>query len=50
MSKRVGVLCFSPTNTTKKICSAVALGMGEKNPKIIDITRPDIRKKITSKI
>jgi hypothetical protein len=48
MSKRVGALYFSPTNTTKIICNAIALGMGEKNPKIIDMTRPDIRKNITS--
>ena len=49
MSKRIGVFCFSPTNTTKKICNAVALGMGAKNPKIMDMTRPDFRKEITSK-
>ncbi|KAF5415204.1 MAG: hypothetical protein C5S48_06365 [Candidatus Methanogaster sp.] len=30
MTKRIGILYFSPTNTTKKICRAVALGMGAK--------------------
>ncbi|MGB5894024.1 MAG: 4Fe-4S binding protein [Ignavibacteriaceae bacterium] len=49
MSKRIGVLYFSPTNTTKRISIAVASGMGVENPKIIDITRPDIREKIASK-
>ena len=49
MIKRIGVLFFSPTNTTKKICNAVAMGMGVKNPEIIDMTRPDIRKRIISK-
>ena len=49
MSKSIGILYFSPTNTTKKISISVALGMGVKNPEIIDMTRPDIREKITSK-
>ncbi|MGB7053790.1 MAG: 4Fe-4S dicluster domain-containing protein [bacterium] len=47
MTKRIGVLCFSPTNTTKIICNAVALGMGEKNPQTSNITLPNIRAKIT---
>jgi len=49
MSKSIGILYFSPTNTTKRICITVAAGMGVENPKIIDITRPDIREKIASK-
>lgn len=48
MSKSIGILFFSPTNTTKRISISVALGMGAKNPEIIDMTRPDIREKITS--
>ena len=46
MTKRIGVLYFSPTNTTKKICMAVALGMGAKNPQILDMTLPYSRVKI----
>ncbi len=48
MTKRIGVLYFSPTNTTKIICNAVALGMGEKYPQTINITLPDIRAKIAT--
>lgn len=48
MSEGVGILCFSPTGTSGKICDAVASGMGDKNPKILDMTRPDVREKITS--
>ena len=46
MTKRIGVLYFSPTNTTKKICMAVALGMEAKNPQILDMTLPYSRVKI----
>lgn len=46
ITKRIGILCFSPTNTTKKICNVVALGMGEKDPQIFNMTQPDIRTKI----
>ena len=28
--KGLGILFFSPTNTTKKICNAIAMGMGAK--------------------
>lgn len=49
MSKSIGILLFSPTNTTKKISSAVSAGMGVSDPEIIDITRPDVRRKIISK-
>jgi ferredoxin len=48
MSKSIGILIFSPTNTTKEICIAVSEGMGVKNPEIIDMTRPGIREKIAS--
>ena len=46
MTKRIGILYFSPTNTTKNICDAVALGMEAKKPLIFNITLPDIRAKI----
>jgi ferredoxin len=46
MTKRIGLLYFSPTNTTKNICDAVALGMEAKKPLIFNITLPDIRAKI----
>jgi len=49
MNKAIGILYFSPTNTTKRICITVASGMGVENPKIIDITRPDIREKVATK-
>ena len=47
-AKRIGILYFSPTNTTKKICNAIALGMGAKDPKDLNITIPDFRAKLTS--
>ncbi|MBU1247666.1 MAG: 4Fe-4S binding protein, partial [Proteobacteria bacterium] len=48
MTKRIGILYFSPTNTTKQICSAVALGMGmrAKDSLMLDITLPEIRASI----
>jgi len=46
MTKRIGILNFSPTNTTKKICRAVALGMGAKDPQTLDMTFPDTRAEI----
>ena len=46
MAKRIGILYFSPTNTTKKICGAVALGLGTSHPQTLDITFPDTRAKI----
>ena len=48
MGKRIGVLYFSPTGTTKKTCHAVALGMGEKDPQVLDLTLPDVRARITA--
>jgi Pyruvate/2-oxoacid:ferredoxin oxidoreductase delta subunit/protein involved in ribonucleotide reduction len=48
ITKRIGVLYFSPTHTTKKICKAIAFGMGVKDPVIFDITIPDFRAKLTS--
>jgi len=49
MQKSIGILYFSPTKTTKRICLSVAKGTGENNPEIIDMTRPEIREKIRSK-
>ena len=46
---RIGILFFSPTDTTKKICKAVALGMGVDEPKMLDMTLPDIRTAIITK-
>jgi ferredoxin len=43
INSRIGVLCFSPTSTTKKICKAIASGMGADNPVILDMTHPDAR-------
>lgn len=48
ISKRIGILYFSPTNTTKKICQAIASGMGEKDPEDLNITFPDFREKLIS--
>lgn len=48
LTKRIGVLYFSPTHTTKKICKAIALGMGVKDPVDLNITNPDFRAKLTS--
>ena len=48
MTKRIGILYFSPTNTTKKICNAIALGMGENAPVKLNITKPDFRERLIS--
>ena len=32
-------MCFSPTNTTRKICDAVALGMGSEDPIVLHIIK-----------
>jgi len=44
----VGIMCFSPTNTTRKICNAIALGMGSEDPIVLDMTLPDTRANIIS--
>ncbi len=46
MTNRIGILFFSPTSTTKKICNAIASGMGSDNPLILDMTHPDTRAEI----
>jgi Pyruvate/2-oxoacid:ferredoxin oxidoreductase delta subunit len=43
MIKNIGIMCFSPTNTTRAICNAVASGMGSEKPVLFDMTRPDSR-------
>lgn len=48
ITKRIGVLYFSPTNTTKRICKAIASGMGAKDPVDLNITFPDFRTKLAS--
>ena len=48
MKKRIGVVYFSPTNTTKKICKAIALGMKAEAPVDLNITKPDFRAKLIS--
>ena len=50
MTKRIGIIYFSPTNTTKNICAAVALGMGAKDLQVIDMTLPKTRIEITANI
>lgn len=47
--KRIGILYFSPTNTTKKVCNAIASGMGEKNPVDLNITTPDFREELITR-
>ena len=46
INNRIGVLFFSPTGTTKKICNALASGMGADDPLILDITHPGTRSEI----
>jgi len=46
--KQIGILYFSPTNTTKKICNAIAFGMGSKNPFEFNLTNPDFRTELIS--
>jgi len=48
ISKQTGILYFSPTNTTKKICQAIAMGMGANDPVDLNITSPDFREKLIS--
>lgn len=43
MFNRIGILYFSPTNTTLKICNAIASGIGYKNINHINLTSPHIR-------
>ncbi len=46
MTNRIGILFFSPTGTTEKICKTIASGMGSVDPVILDMTHPDTRAEI----
>jgi len=46
MTKRIGILHFSPTSTTKKVCTAIAMGMGTKDFQVFDMALPKIRASI----
>ena len=39
----VGVLCFSPTGTTRAVCAEVARGLGGSEPTWLDLTLPSGR-------
>lgn len=45
-TKSIGVMYFSPTKTTAKICKAIASGMGSNEPVDFNITKPDFREKL----
>ncbi len=47
-TKRIGILYFSPTNTTQKICQAIASGMGENEPVDLNLTKPEFRAELIS--
>jgi ferredoxin len=47
-AKSIGILCYSPTNTTRRVCTAVAFGMGSQNPKVLDMTLPESREMIVA--
>jgi ferredoxin len=49
MTKRIGIMSFSPTNTTKRICDAVACGMGVSDIEIFNVTLPKTRAAIIVK-
>jgi ferredoxin/flavodoxin len=49
MAAKIGIIYFSPTHTTKKICEAVALGMGSREPTAFDMTTPEGRFAIVGK-
>ncbi len=46
MNKRIGLVVFSPTDTTRRICFEISRGMGNQNPAIIDTTRPEVREEL----
>lgn len=46
ISKQIGIVYFSPTNTTKQICKSIASGMGSNEPDDFNITKPDFREKL----
>ena len=50
MTKQIGIMRCSPTNTTKSICAAVALGMGTKDLHVLAMTLPKTRTAIIANI
>jgi Pyruvate/2-oxoacid:ferredoxin oxidoreductase delta subunit len=48
MTARIGIMCFSPTNATRKICDGVALGMGSEKPVVFDMTLQEGRAEIVA--
>lgn len=50
MTKRIGILHFSPTNTTKILCAAVASGMGAEDVQVMDMTIHETRLEISADI
>ena len=42
----INLVYFSPTGTTKKVLQAIAQGIGNKNVKLTDITKPGNREKV----
>ena len=49
MKKQIGILCFSPTGSTKTICETIALGMDCNKPKIINLTHQKTRNEFLAK-
>jgi ferredoxin len=47
-SIKTGVLYFSPTSTTRKICQAIARGIGDNHSKDLNITLPSQREFLNS--
>jgi Pyruvate/2-oxoacid:ferredoxin oxidoreductase delta subunit/flavodoxin len=43
VTKRIGIICFSPTNTTRSICEAIASGMGSEKPTVLNMTSSSIQ-------
>jgi ferredoxin len=43
-TETASLVYFSPTSTTGIVLEEIARGMGQESPKVIDITRPEIRK------
>ena len=42
----VGVVCFSPTGTTRTVCIEVARGLGDAEPTLFDVTLPEGREAV----
>lgn len=41
-SKRIKIICFSPTNGTRKILETIALGISRETTDVMDLTRPSV--------